>query len=378
MSGYQRHAAGTPSSMGGRFKAHQHGEANLSGLGMADEVPLAVPHLAPTAEQWDNRVRRLMGQGFIPPAALDAERSDTASAKGAIREDVREDWWDRQQATAERGHADGDYAHMPDDNTPGMTYGQASSGHRRTHRMNYRGAGVSLRMPSATAIKRFADQSNRKTFDVPVTAEYPAGSVQGWVRVTQGADGQWGTHGLNFTPADEAYVGEGVRAVLEGRRPSHALAEAGDLIKRRREREASEGAVLRPVRSSWVKEVGRDEATGTTVITTKRDDKAYGWATSHAAYVHLAKSQSPGAEVNNMKRYTAGREMINCTRCHRVYSAAAAHRCRAEPESRSGESIESNQRTIGLGLRAAFRRAGRRGHGTPSGQTSPRSRRNAT
>lgn len=349
---YNRRPPGTP--VGGQFSEATRAEAEL------DLVPpsLHTPgHVLPTPDQWQSRAERLRALGFVPPAALDASTADTRSARGAIREDVREDWWDRQHFTAERRHAEGDYPQMPDDNTPSESLGRSSSGKRRTHRMNYQGAGVSLRMPSATAIKRFAAQSNRKTFDVPVTAEYPGGSVQGWVRVTQGGDGQWETSGLNFTGSDDAYVAEGVRCVLEGKRPSHALAAAGDLIARRRSREVGEGAELAPANtSSWVSSVGRDDATGTTIITTKSGGKAYGWATNHAAFVRLSQSKSPGAVVNELKRIAPGVDMATCGKCGRVHRADVRHICPATPDGRDGQRFDANDRTVGRGLRAGFRR----------------------
>jgi hypothetical protein len=72
---------------------------------------------------------------------------------------------------------------MPDDNTPSMHTGQATSGHRRTHRMNYGNKDIQLRMPSATAIRRFSQDKGNPTFDVPVSVSVKGGApVQGWVR----------------------------------------------------------------------------------------------------------------------------------------------------------------------------------------------------
>lgn len=340
---------------GGQFATSARTPADLDGMDLTP--PEVSPHIAPTAQQWQNRIARLQAHGYLPPAALEADARDTASAKGAIREDVREDWWDRQHAVVERNSAEGSYAQMPDDNTPNMTPGRASSEKRRTHRMNYRGDDVSLRMPSATAIKRFANESNRKTFDVPVTAEYPGGSVQGWVRVTQGADGEWETKGLNFTDADEAYVGEAVRAVLEAKRPRHALTSAGDLIARRRLREGTHGAELRPVDSSWVKEVGYDANTGTTFITTQTSEKAYGWQTSPQQFAALMNAEKPGVVVNSIKKGSMGVATHMCPKCGRAYAEGREHRCRIVAAPRSMEPIAANERTVDRGLRGALRRS---------------------
>lgn len=347
---YLRVRPGVPE--GGRFTEAHRGSVDVADIDLGP-VP---GHVEPSKGQWQARLDRLAGQGFVPPAALDATARDTRSAAGAVDDDVRTDWWERQAATAERRHRDGDYPQMPDDNTPNRHLGQSASGHRRTHRMNYQGAGVSLRMPSATAIRRFAAASPRKTFDVPVTAEHPGGSVQGWVRVTRGADGEWDARGLNFTGSDEAYVAEAVRCVMEGQRPRHALAEAGDLIARRRERDLAVGTTLSPVDSSWVKAVGYDAASATTVITTKQGSIAYGWSTSPATFAALYASRSPGVVVNNIKKAAPGVAIDTCPRCTRSYRSGLEHHCPPRPAPRAGGRIEANDITLGAGARAAFRR----------------------
>ena len=134
---------------------------------------------------------------------------------------------------------------------------------RRTHRMAYVGENVALRMPSVSAINSFSDangigKAKGETFDVPVSAQFPGGQIDGWVRVAPGEDGTWATQGLGFTAEQSAYVAESVQCVLESRRPSRALADAGDLLERRRQRAAELGTTLQPMRSSWIKDVGYD------------------------------------------------------------------------------------------------------------------------
>lgn len=88
--------------------------------------------------------------GYAPPASLPAGLPPASTA-------YRREWCDNSFALGEYGNARGDYQ-MPDDFTPQMTVGRSLEGNRRTHRMCYRGAGVTLRMPSVTAIKRYAAQ----------------------------------------------------------------------------------------------------------------------------------------------------------------------------------------------------------------------------
>lgn len=145
----------------------------------------------------------------------------------------RAQWWDRQFQAAEYQPDGAGYAMMPDDYTPKFTEGGSLSGHRRTHRILYKGAGVALRMPSATAIERYSTETGL-TFGVPVSAAFPGGTVTGSVRVTHNGAGLWSESSNGFTPELAAYVCEGVSAILEARRPSMGLKQAGDLLERDR------------------------------------------------------------------------------------------------------------------------------------------------
>ena len=279
-----------------------------------------------------DRRSRIRAGGFVPPVAAPRATVDPRSSS-YIRE-----WWEAEHAVAEYGHEAGSYPQMPDDFTPGRGSGHALSGHRRTHRMAYAGAGVSMRMPSVTSIRRYATEigathAGQSTFDVPVTAAYPGGEMTGWVRVTRSEDGTWATRGLGFSKEASAYVAEAVQCVLEARRPSRALADTGDLLERRRQRAAEIGTRLAEVRSSWIKAAGYDKATGTMVLTTATHE--YGYRVPSEVFSRVTTARQPGGVFNQMVRGRATRvEVRQCERCQRFSADVAAHRCPPREASR--------------------------------------------
>jgi hypothetical protein len=266
------------------------------------------------------RQASIEGEGYVPAIAHSYVTSPGSSAH-------RQEWWDKSFVAAEYGdHQAGEYPHMPDDYTPSHGRGRSLDGHRRTHRMAYRGAGVTLRMPSATAIKAFAKETPGHTFDIPVSATHPEGQVAGWVRVTVDSDGNWATRGLGFDPADAAYVSESVQCVLSARRPSRALAETGDILERRRERAAHIGARTTPVVSGWVRAVGFDKSTSTMVMTTAAHQ--YGFQVPSSIYQELAASDAPGQVFNQKVKGRAVRIEVNqCPKCSRFTADGTSHRC---------------------------------------------------
>src|SRR5699024_8693653 len=155
---------------------------------------------------------------------------------------------------------------MPDDYTPSQTSGRAMSGRRRTHRMAYTTGGVALRMPSRTAINRFAAETKGDTFDVPVAASLPSGDVQTWVRLTRHGPGQWEATALGMDGDGRASerIGrsEAVAATMEGRAAALKPQSFGDLIERRKKKIAESGFTMDQVRSGWISSVGYDSAAG--------------------------------------------------------------------------------------------------------------------
>lgn len=323
---------------GGQFAQKTSGEADLT--------------LDDPAGDWRmpgvlaERRKLLADAGYVPAAALPASIDPTSTAN-------RREWWDQSFALGEYGDARGDYAQMPDDFTPSMTTGRSLEGNRRTHRMCYRGAGVALRMPSATSIKRYASQSPSATFDVPVSATHPGGTVTGWVRVTRGDDGTWATRGLGFSPADSAYVAEAAQAVLQARRPSRALAEVGDLLDRRRQRATVMGTRMEVAHSTWIARLGYDKGSSTMMLGTSGTATSaphrYGFKVPAEVYQAVARSGAPGRVFNQVIKGRATRvEVDECPSCHRFSTAGAGHRCPPR---------ESRRNPLGVGVNRLHRHA---------------------
>lgn len=314
-------------SVGGQFANKVNPESTLE---LVDEIASV-----DSSRFMDERVAALRQHGFVSATTAPLLVDPRSSAH-------RKEWWDWHMAAGEFNHPEGGYTQMPDDWTPKHSLGNSAiSGRRRTHRMAYVGSDVALRMPSATAIKSFAGanvfgKGPGETFDVPVSAQFPGGSIDGWVRLAKSADGTWATEGLGFTPEQSAYVAESVQCVLESRRPSRALHDAGDILERRRQRAAELGAPVVPIASTWIKEAGYDRATGTMVITTegKTGRKVYGYEVPIAAYLRVANSTAPGRTFNATIRGKSTKvTILECEKCGRM-RATQKHRCPVKASTR--------------------------------------------
>lgn len=218
-------------------------------------------------ELLEERSRALESGGYVPAIAEAAYTSPRArGGQGQVAT-----WWGNRNMQGEYSESDTGYVKMPDDWTPSRNTGNALSGHRRTYRRHYEGAGVSLRMPSSAAIKSFAETQRGKSFDVPVEGSFEGGTVSGWVRCTRTEDGVWITEGLGFDKR-QAQVPEAVSAVLESRRPTRALSGWQSMDARRADRMRRAGAQIRPVDdSSFIKGIGVNPYAGVT-FTKIRDD----------------------------------------------------------------------------------------------------------
>lgn len=286
------------------------------------------------AELLRQRRDALLAQSFVPGVATQAVVSPTTTAK-------RTEWWRTHFVQAEYDNSGG-YAQMPDDYTPAKTRGHALSGSRRTHRMRYRTGGVDLRMPSRTAIGRFAAETGNDTFDVPVTASLPGGDVQGWVRVTRGGPGSWTTSGIGFGESSEVLVAEAVGATLEGRAAARPPQQVGDLIARRKERLAREGFEMGEVTSTWISSVGYDAASGVMATMTASGGTVYGHKVDAGTFAEVSASRSPGAMFNKLVKGHERAKVTRCTECGRFSAAETGHTCprshkapRSDPDERS-------------------------------------------
>jgi len=311
--------------VGGQFAATAHAE------------PGAVLAVARHRQAMAARRELFRAQGFVPAATMQALNSPTTT-------EHREEWWNRNFVAAEYGAGGKNYPQMPDDNTPSMHTGQAMSGHRRTHRMNYGNKDIQLRMPSATAIRRFSGDNGNPTFDVPVSVSLKGGApVQGWVRVTKTGPHSWETTTLggNGGPAGEQ-VAEAVAAVLESRRVTMALATAPDLLAARKARESAKGVELSPVSSSWITSIGYDENTNT--MATRIGDKLYGHKVSKQFFDAVKNSERPGAVFNKLVSAHQRTSVNQCGKCFRFTSALVTHTCPAGHKAESGIGLAHVER----------------------------------
>lgn len=285
-------------------------------------------HLTPqglSAQEATERHDALVDAGYVPAVAT--RGLDPATTAGI------DQWWGDHFVTAEYRASGEGFAQMPDDATPAMTGGNALSGARRTHRVKYRGDDVTLRMPSATAIKRFAKDSGETTFDVPVGGQYPdAGGnpsqVSGWVRVNRSPNGAWTAVGMGFPAGEDEAVAEGVASILEARRPTHALRDAGALIAKHRARLAAQGAPMRSVSSQWISAVGYDDASGV-MATQTATGAIYGHLVSRLRFNAVAQAPSPGSAFNKLVKGSDRVGVSNCHSCGRFFAAGGAHSCPA-------------------------------------------------
>lgn len=324
---------------GGEYAAFAHGEPGFLLRSAKDRQSMA------------ERRELLRSAGFIPATTLQATALPSTT-------EHREDWWDRNLVAAEYRSTGKTYPQMPDDFTPAKTLGQAMSGHRRTHRMNYRNGDISVRMPSATAVKRFSAENGNPTFDVPVSVSIKGGApVQGWVRVTKTGPASWEATAQGEPGANADMLSEAVASTLESRRPSAALAFIPDLLEKHRSREEAKGDPMIPIRSSFINSIGYDESTGT--MATRIGEKVYGHRVTPDFFEAVKNSERPGTIFNKFIKGNPGAAVQKCPRCARFFTAAKAHTCPTAHKEESG----LNQDYTELARKRAERVAATRSHG---------------
>lgn len=343
-----RHPAGAPRHVGGRWREQDRTESHVD-LSLDREAAIAAGEAVPAAYTTDS----------------------TSPHVG--------DWWDTQASVAEWAGEGAAYPKMPSDWTPRRTGGSADTGLRRTHRMTYTGNGFSLRMPSATSIRSFATV-NRGAFDIPVEATNDKGqSITAWVRAVRHGPSSWSVSGLGFGGVTDAQVSEAVASVLEARRPSAAVRQAGDLLEKHQQRIADQGVETEGIRSSWIAAVGYDDVDRLLIMQTRsRTDKkgvhhaakVYGSSVSREVFEQLRASDRPGAIFNQLVKGNPGALVETCARCNRTHARSRTHTCPAEIAAKSqppvtlGQDQEHGRRAAVRGIRR------RRGRNQP-GPTSP-------
>lgn len=256
------------------------------------------------------------------------------SRSGSVRDvDAREAWWAEQLDRAEIAPEGKGYEMMPDDYSPGGHAGRGLSGKRRTYRKLYEGAGVSVRMPSATSIKSFSKDRSYETFDIPVQVEGKGGTtVSCQVRVTQTGPNSWSTQALNMPEGAAAKVSESVNAVLESRRPTLALKDVektyeGGLAERRKKRMETGGTKLDTIdSSSFIRAAGYNREAGEMYITL--NERKYGYQVDQETYNYLRNSQSAGRVYNRYIKGVSDSFAVNdCGVCGNTFNIERGHAC---------------------------------------------------
>ncbi|WP_375000091.1 hypothetical protein [Aeromicrobium sp. CTD01-1L150] len=290
------------------------------------------------------RAEALRAGGYVPPVFMPA--ADDPRSTDRIAQ-----YWDQHFIGAEH-NAPREFPQMPDDYGSASS-GRALSGRRRVNRQLYQGAGVAVRMPSATKTKEYANEV-QGTFLLPVsvTDDETGRSHSGWAAVTKTGPASWSVSAPFMDPATNAKISESVATVLEARRPRAALRSVGSLLDRHRARLASNGAELNQVTSTWVSAVGYDQSQSAMVMKTSRGD-VYGYQVDRNTYESVRGAASPGRVVNKLLKGSGkGVQVGDCGSCGRVYVETNGHRCPVD-------AFEAPKRTHRRGNKAATRRATR-------------------
>lgn len=307
----------------------QYMQATLPESGLGLSGPITVPV---NRDAISHRHQLLSEGGYVPGGVV---------ASASINKDVHdpEAWWDRSLAAGEYGARGRSYTKMPDDFTPKKTSGRALSGKRRTHRMQYTGAGVDLRMPSATSIKAFSGENGNPTFDIPVSVSMDDGPTTNnvWVRVTKTGPHSWKTTAVGIEGDRADRIAESVSAVLESRRPTVGLKAAGDLLERRKAKQDAEGfEMVKPPggKKSFIAGIGYDESTGT--MGTAIGDKLYGHHVPKNVFEAVKQGGSPGKIFNLLVKGQEKAQLDRCGECKRYYASTVEHTCPTEHKAKSG------------------------------------------
>lgn len=271
-----------------------------------------------------DRLTQLAADGYTPPVAYNPRATNA------------DQWWAEHFAAAEY-NPDGDIPKMPDHSSDTRT-GHSLTGTRRLPLVNYPWRGATFQMPSATACRRFAETSNSHAVDIPITVTRPDGTqYAGWVRAS-GRGHSWMCEPLNIEGKDGAAAAEAVAALLEARRPSLALREAGDLIARHNHNRA--GIEATPVSSSWIRAIGYGP--DNTLVMQTETGRVYSYRMAATYLRAVQKHRSPGEAFNHIVKKKGQRvEAEQCPDCLRIYLTGNTHVCPPQDADRTSDTTTS-------------------------------------
>lgn len=296
-------------------------------------------------ESSDPRLAALAGEGYVP-------------AKSELRDGGRrltaKEFWEKSAYLADYQEEGKEVHRMPDDWTKAKLAGDSSSGHRRTVLRTYKGAGIELRMLSATSIKEFVKAINGEVLDIPVEVKDASGkTLQSWVRAVKTGSGEWQTTTLGEHGASTGghRAAEAVAAVLEARRPTVALEEVGNLLDRRRTKSARIG-ILSTGKSLFggaCKNIAYDSITK--ILSVNYVGKVVGrYVEPHIARQFIT-STDPLRTLNTLLRPATHVWVRECPDCTRRYAAAAKHTCPTNLETCSAGTLTTPRRRAGRTFR---------------------------
>lgn len=324
---------------------HPRGQAGNLGQFKAKENRAPTATLEAPRSGYDTFIeakrQALLARGFVP-ATPGPSTAGTPRTRAGIR-----NWWRDAHSRSELRTDGKSYHQMPDDYTPGELPGRSLTGKRRTYRKLYQSGEIALRMPSATAIRRYSKEIGSQTFDVPITAEGPAGNpVSGHVRITETTPGRYSVTAINMPVNAQEKVAEAVNAVLENRRPSIALSEVernGGLLARARARRTAAGTKTQAIdNSDWINAVGYNRDSGEIVLSLQ--GRHYGYEVPEGIYEYVTTAPSAGKAYNALiKGKYPSHQIDQCDTCSAWTRMGEEHTCYAH-RAPTGDAKPHNDR----------------------------------
>lgn len=339
------------SQMTGEFGQWNHSDAvDPAGMASADG-------------QVFRRSQILAERGYAQATSF--QRRGTVSGIG---QDEREQAHEMYRASAELD-LDETVAHirqMPEDYNPHETGGNALSGNRLGHRMQYgrevpvrdaqgnlvltasgkpvsERVGPQVRVRSATSLKAFAREPGVGTFSIPVEYEDGFGNVTiGHVALTKIDDNNWDVQPHGISGAAGTDTADRIGALLEGRRVTTALNDENVIEKRRARISKREGLTMQAASASWFDKAAIiPKANGMAVLAVRSrnplkgtgEKATYGYEMPYAHAARIVADEHGATRLAETKAVAKklgidmSVEIQHCDKCNRIKSAVEKHRC---------------------------------------------------
>lgn len=297
----------------GRFAGHVKG----SNQGLSLSQPL-------TEGESRMRAERIAKGGYVPfLAVVDGQQVRARQSPSQA--------WAEMYALAEHNRDGKDYPLMPDGWTPASGPGRSVTGNRHTARRTTTYPDMDLTIPSAAAIKDYAETTNG-TFGIPYWASHATNGMQvkGWALVTHTPNGRWEVTTPSFDGVGGGLVAARIQAQLEGTRTRYLPAKAAEVISRaaRERADAVPRDQLAPVtQSSFITGQARLVDEGVSVL--RLGERIYGYRISEDVHDELLESDSMGSYFGKNIKGCERVEVEECPSCHAIRLAGSPHACRS-------------------------------------------------